>query len=106
MILGGGSSLTIPIKLYEGNNDLDAKLVIDYIKSLDTDGNGFVGGTDDGEVLKNIINFNDLYYPYSCWIEDDNINGGTWLYLSDDSHMDDVMSWRFNLDGTLVIEWD
>ena len=77
MILGD-SSLTFPIKLYEGNNDLDAKLIIDYIKSLDTDGNGIVGGDDDGsDFLKNIINFNDLYYPFGCYVEDDNISGGS-----------------------------
>ena len=104
---GGGSCITLPIKLYEGINDLDAKLIIDYIKSLDTDGNGSVGGDDDGsDFLKNIINFNDLYYPYSCWIENDNISGGSWFCLSDDSHMGDVLGWTLNLDGTFVVEWD
>ena len=100
-------NLTFPIKLYEGNNDLDAKLIIDYIKSLDTDGDGYVGGEYDGWMfLKNIINFNDLYYPVGCFIKDDNISGGTCYNLSDDAIYDDILDWRFNLDGTLIIEWD
>ena len=50
--------------------------------------------------------FNVLYYPYGCWIEDNNIYGSSWYCLSVDSHMDDVMDWRFNSDRTLVVEWD
>ena len=106
MILGG-SSLTLPIKLYEDSNNLDTKLIIDYIKSLDTDGDGYVGGLDDGfQFLKNIINFNVLYYPVGCFIDVDNISGDSCYYLSDDSVMDDIMNRTFNLDGTLVISWD
>lgn len=101
-----GETIELPIRLYEGfNENVDA--IIAYIRSLDTDGDGYVGSSENEKSLKDIIHINDVLYPRAVWwYDEDEIIGGICFHLADDSYEGDILGFYLYSDGTFYINWD
>ena len=99
------SGIELPIRLYFDRVNDNAEAIISYIKSLDSDGDEYIGGMDEIDT-KSIMHFNDTMYPQYIWIEEDCIGGGSCTFIDTGSLNFDILQWRFYSDGTFKIDWD